>query len=62
MLAALFHRLLELYGGQDRPQLILFTESLDIRFAVGIEEFASALLPRRTNELETTDAISENVR
>ena len=28
--------------------LVLFTESLDIRFAVGIEEFLAALLPRRS--------------
>jgi hypothetical protein len=27
--------------------LILFTESLDVRFAVGIKEFLAALLPRR---------------
>ena len=27
--------------------LILFTESLDVRFAVRIEEFLAALLPRR---------------
>ena len=29
------------------PLLILFTESLDVRFAVRIEEFLAALLPRR---------------
>ena len=29
------------------PFLILFTESLDVRFAVRIEEFLAALLPRR---------------
>ena len=29
------------------PLLILFTESLDVRFAVRIEEFLVALLPRR---------------
>ena len=28
--------------------LVLFAESLDIRFAVGIEEFFAALLPRRS--------------
>jgi hypothetical protein len=28
------------------PLLILFTESLDVRFAVRIEEFLAALLPR----------------
>ena len=34
---------------QDRRDvfLILFTESLDVRFAVGIEEFLAALMPRR---------------
>jgi hypothetical protein len=30
-----------------RAVLILFTESLDVRFAVRIEEFLAALLPRR---------------
>jgi hypothetical protein len=29
------------------PLLILFTESLDVRFAVRIEEFLATLLPRR---------------
>jgi hypothetical protein len=29
------------------PLLILFTESLDVRFAVRIEEFLAPLLPRR---------------
>jgi hypothetical protein len=29
------------------PLLILFTESLDVRFAIWIEEFHAALLPRR---------------
>src|SRR5260221_6836595 len=29
------------------PLLILFTESLDVRLAVRIEEFLAALLPRR---------------
>ena len=29
------------------PPLILFTESLDVCFAVRIEEFLAALLPRR---------------
>ena len=29
------------------PLLILFTESLDVRFAVRIEEFLAAFLPRR---------------
>ena len=30
------------------PLLLLFTESLDVRFAVRIEEFLAALLPRRS--------------
>ena len=29
------------------PLLILFTESLDVRFAVRIEEFLATFLPRR---------------
>ena len=29
------------------PLLILFTEGLDVRFSVRIEEFLAALLPRR---------------
>src|ERR1700730_5834982 len=29
------------------PPLLLFTESLDVRFAVRIEEFLATLLPRR---------------
>ena len=34
--------------GNTKPRiLVLFTQGLGVRFAVGIEEFLSALLPRR---------------